>query len=160
LLPATTNTPAPVPTAPRVPTSSPTISDDIFEVKQRTIDPDANERECSDVLRALPQETAKEFEVSFEYGVESTSRDISDLIVEMESLILDFVATSVLRCAGVGSAQAVQLRSVGGGAIGYVGVVRIRFPEYGEVTSICERVWPCVTSLLSYLHLNVLTSHI
>jgi hypothetical protein len=141
---AMTSTSAPVPTAPRVPTSSPTISDDIFGVKQRTIDHDANERECSDALRALPQETVEEFEVSFEYGIESTSRDISDLIDEMESLILDFVATSVLRCTGDGNAQAVQLRSGGGGAVGYAGVVRIRYPEYGEVTSICEWVWPFV----------------
>jgi hypothetical protein len=143
-----------------LPTSSPTISDDIFGVKQRTIDPDANERECSDVLRAFPEETVKEFEVSFEYGIESTSKDVSDLIDEMESLILDFVATSALRCAGEGNAQAVQLRSGGKDAIGYAGVVRIRYPVYGEVTSISEWVSPFVTSLFSYLHLIFLQVHI
>lgn len=74
--------------------------------------------------------------MSFEYGIESTSKDVSDLIDEMESLILDFVATSALRCAREGNAQAVQLRSGGKDAIGYAGVVRIRYPVYGEVTSI------------------------
>jgi hypothetical protein len=81
--------------------------------------------------------SVEEFELSFVYGVESTNDDAS-FIDEMENLILDLVATSVLRCAGEGEAQAVQVRSR---AVDDVGVVRIRYPEHGEVTSICKSSW-------------------
>jgi hypothetical protein len=101
------------------------------------IDPEANERQCNDKMQTMSHEAVEEFELSFVYGIESTTED-AYFIDEMESLILDLVATSVLRCAGVGEAQAVQLRSRGGGLHDDVGVVRIRYPEDGEVTSICK----------------------
>jgi hypothetical protein len=110
-------------------------------------DPNTNQRQCDELLSALPQETVEEIELSFEYGVESTSEGIHRLIDEMDILVLDFLAMSVLRCAGEGKSEAVQLRSglEGGNAIGYMGVVRIRFAEYGNVSSICECVRAFVT---------------
>jgi hypothetical protein len=101
------------------------------------IDPEVNERHCNDKLRAMSHEVVEEFELSFVYGVEATTKDAS-FVDEMENLILDLVSTSVLRCAGEGEAQAVQLRSRG---VDDVGVVRIRYPEHGEVTSICKSSW-------------------
>jgi len=104
------------------------------------IDPEVNERQCNDNLHMMSREDAEEFEVSFVYGVESSSKYAS-FVEEMDSLILDLVATSVLRCSGEGEAQAVQLRSRGGGALGDVGVVRIRYPMQGGTTSICKYPW-------------------
>ena len=101
------------------------------------IDPEVNDRHCNDKLKMTSSEATKEFEVSFVYGVKSTTEDDS-FVDEMESLILDLVATSMLRCSGEGEAQAVQLRTRGGDVLGDVGVVRIRYPEYEGVTSICK----------------------
>ena len=83
------------------------------------IDPEVNERHCSDKLQTMSHEAFEEFELSFVYGVEATTEDAS-FVDEMENLILDFVATSVLRCAGEGEAQAVQLRSRGVDDVGVV----------------------------------------
>ena len=105
-------------------------------------DPNTKERQCDVFLSALPQETVEEIELSFVYGVESITEGIHSLIDEMDTLVLDFLAMSVLRCTGEEGVQAVQLRSglEGGNTIGYMGVVRIRFADYGSVSSICECV--------------------
>jgi hypothetical protein len=95
------------------------------------------ERQCSDdVLAAVLSEADEEFEVSFVYGLETSTDDASFIIDNMETMILDFVATSVLRCSG--DAQAVQSRSREGRELRGVGVVRVRYPEDGLRTSICK----------------------
>jgi hypothetical protein len=68
----------------------------------------------------------------------------------LESLILDLVAKSVLRCSNkehdvVSLVEAVQqLRATGVGEGGeimeYVGVVKIGYPRRGEVTTICKSI--------------------
>jgi hypothetical protein len=108
------------------------------------IDPEVNERHCNDKIQTTSHEAVEEFELSFVYGVEATT-EYASFVDEMENLILDFVATSVLRCAGEDEEQAVQLRSRG---VDDVGVVRIRYPEHGEVTSICKSSWFLHTSIL------------
>ena len=143
--PASGGTSAPVPATPTGLTSSPTLSDDIFDTT-RMIDLEANERHCNDKLETMFHEAFEEFELSFVYGVEATTEDAS-FVDEMENLILDFVATSVLRCAGEGEAQAVQLRSRG---VDDVGVVRIRYPKHGEVTSICKSLWFLHASIIDH----------
>ena len=86
----------------------------------------------------MTTEKTKEFEVSFMYGVESLSTDIIELTDDLENLILDIVATTVLTCAGEAGTHATQWRQRSKGAIEEMGVVRIRYPEYGEITSMCE----------------------
>ena len=132
-------------------TSAPVpLVDDIFDAnaEARMIDPEGydhldpvmNERQCNDdILEALMSEADEEFEVSFVYGLE-TSTDDALIIDNMETLILDFVATSVLRCSE--DAQAVQSRSREGRKLRGVGVVRVRYPEDGLRTSICKYLWP------------------
>ena len=135
-------------------TSAPVpLVDDIFnadtEAEARMIDPEGydhldpvmNERQCNyDILEALMSEADEEYEVSFVYGLETSTDDASFIIDNMETLILDFVATSVLRCSG--DAQAVQSRSREGRKLSGVGVVRVRYPEDGLRTSICKYLWP------------------
>lgn len=65
------------------------------------------------------------------YGVTSSSNDILEFIDELENIILDFVAMTMLTCAS-GS----KVLSEGG--IKELGVVIVCYPEYGETRSICE----------------------
>ena len=136
------------------PTNSPTEDDDIFgNIDVRMADPvghgnSAYERKCNNMLRSIPQDAIEEIEVSFAYGIESTTEDYDDLIEDLESLILDFIATSVLQCSDEseeGSSQvAAQLRKKRNGRkIGNddgddSSVVRISYPEYGQITTICK----------------------
>ena len=135
-------------------TTAPMV-DDIFGTEKRMIDPDqapnVHERKCDeDSLQSMPKGSVKEFEVSFVYGVESSSRDYSDYIDELETLILDYTATSVLRCPGgaVDASnvyQSVQVRKKRN-SDGYdddhdtatTSVVRIRYPEYGQITTMSK----------------------
>ncbi|KAL3826888.1 hypothetical protein ACHAXA_000856 [Cyclostephanos tholiformis] len=160
-LPPMSGSSAPVPTVPTALTSSPTLSDDIFDAKTRMIDPEANERHCNDNLKSISREASKEFEVSFVYGVESNSED-DTFVDEIESLILDLLATSMLRCSGEGEAQAVPLRTRGGEILGDVGVVRIRYPEYGKVTSIsnCDPVTSSQAQECAILNTKLLVTSI
>jgi hypothetical protein len=108
------------------------------------------ERQCSDdILAAVLSEADEEFEVSFVYGLETSTDDASFIIDNMETLILDYVATSVLRCS-----EAVQSRSREGRELRGVGVVRVRYPEDGLRTSICKYLWPMDLSLFKSRNSN------
>ena len=83
---------------------------------------------------------AEEFELSFVYGVMSSSPDANDFIDDMERLIVDFVATSMLRCAGDGSSETPQLlqlrkREDGKGGDEVTGVIRVRYHEQLGLTT-------------------------
>ena len=92
----------------------------------------------------MPEESQAEFELSFVYGVMSSTPDANDFIDDLERLIIDFVATSMLRCAGDGSSETPQLlqlrkREDGKGGDEVTGVIRVRYPEQlGLTTSICK----------------------
>lgn len=120
-------------------TTSPTLKmvDDIFNddlARVRRSGP-SYDRKCDAQLESEMNKATKEYEISFMYGVE-TNTDSYYFIDDLENLILDFVATSVLRCFGIGQ-QSVQLRRKDDEG-NFAGVTRIRYPEYGEVTSMCE----------------------
>lgn len=135
--------------------SSPAIStDDIFDnIPRSRIAPSnaTSVRQCTDIIQTLSSrgKPIDEFEVSFVYGVETLTEE-GTYIGNLESLILDLVAKSVLRCSNkeqvvVSSVEAVQqLRSAGVGEGGefmeYIGVVKIRYPRRGEVTTICKSI--------------------
>ena len=146
--------------APTILSSVPSVTpgDDIFN-EMRVIDPAAYERKCHDKLDALPYDektSGEEFEVSFEYGIESSSDDLEYIVEDMESLILDFMATSVLRCDSPTHQQQQQQQQQGVSSVVKLrrkngdgeedattadlenAVVRIRYPEFGEITSICK----------------------
>jgi hypothetical protein len=139
--------------------SSPALStDDIFDniPRSRIVPPNATTvRQCTDIIQTLSSrgKPIDEFEVSFVYGVETLTEDVS-YIGHLESLILDLVAKSVMRCDSnrekkdviQSSVEAVQqLRSAGVGEVGefieYVGVIKIRYPRRGEVTTICKSMY-------------------
>lgn len=121
--------------------------DDIFDV--RMSDPTAYERKCNEKLQSVPPESLNEFELSFGYGAEFRSSDeYDDIVDDLETMILDFVSTSLLRCSGdVDAQQSVKLRKRQAGGGGYVaveggssGIVRIRYPQYGQITKMSEYV--------------------
>jgi len=138
---------------------SPAIStDDIFDniPRSRIVPPNTTTvRQCTDIIQTLSSrgKPIDEFEVSFVYGVETLTEDVS-YIGHLESLILDLVAKSVMRCDSnreekdviQSSVEAVQqLRSAGvvgevGEFIEYIGVIKIRYPRRGEVTTICKSI--------------------
>jgi len=140
-----------LPTTSSAPSVEPTVfTDDIFNGidRLRESDPTAttthDERKCNERLRTIPQKNREEFELSFIYGVESTSNDYN-FIVDLERMILEFVATSVLRCPGDGgnvlpsSTKLRKREGDGGGAeVNVPSVVRIRYPKHGQITSMSE----------------------
>jgi len=111
------------------------ITDDIF-IELRNVNRGKNERKCN--TNNMPTESLKEFELSFMYGIESSSNDVYEYTDDMESLILDIVASTVLICASQSDAHISQRSKRLDGGIRDSGAVRIRYPEYGEITSICE----------------------
>jgi hypothetical protein len=66
------------------------------------------------------------------YGVESKSHQ-NFFISDLEDLFLDFLTTSVLRCAENVLHPSVQTRM--NRDVTDFGVIRIRYPERGEITS-------------------------
>lgn len=77
------------------------------------------------------------------YGIESTTTDIHLLVDDIERVLLDFVATSMLRCSwGTSESPPVLLRKqepndeVDGEFEG--GVVGIRYSGAEQMTTLCE----------------------
>lgn len=129
---------APLPSPVRLPfptTLSPT-ADDGFD-NLRVVDSRANERMCSDTIGLVPRERSDELVVAFRYEVEYNFTDIHDYIDDLESLILDFVAKSVLRCSRGNDPDAVQLRKLEEGTTKNIGVIGVRYPANGQITSTC-----------------------
>jgi hypothetical protein len=112
--------------------------DDIF-IDLRMVNQGSNERRCNGEIRRMTDEL-EEFELSFVYGVESSSHDVYEYTDDLENLVLDFVASTVLICAGESDTYTVPVpRSQHlAGEMRDLGVVRIRYPEYGEITTIGE----------------------
>lgn len=117
-------------------TPSPTVNG-VFG-NMRVADPAANERICSDTLRLIPEDGRDEFEVAFMYAVEYQSVDIHDHIDDLETLILDFVAKSVLKCAVATDSDVVETRKLGEAENAFEGFIGVRYPEFGQITSICK----------------------
>ncbi|KAL3770554.1 hypothetical protein ACHAWU_007826 [Discostella pseudostelligera] len=115
-------------------TPSPTVNG-VFG-NMRVADPAANERICSDTLRLIPEDGRDEFEVAFMYAVEYQSVDIHDHIDDLETLILDFVAKSVLKCAVATDSDVVETRKLGEAENAFEGFIGVRYPEFGQITSI------------------------
>jgi len=135
------------------------MEDDIFSL--RMVGPSANneyERKCTDDLRLISKDSIDEFEVSFVYGVESSEEDHGTYLDDLETLILDYIATSVLHC-GSDAHQSVQLRKKRSGGKVIVDdtshVVRIRYPEFGQITSVCKSFDDCLFSYSPDLSTNI-----
>ena len=99
------------------------------------------ERICgANNIRLVSKDRLDEVEIVFMYGVEYTSADIHDNIDDLETLILDSVAKSVLNCASVDNgADAVESRMIEEAAANAnEGVIGVRYPEFGPITSICK----------------------
>ncbi|KAL9187713.1 hypothetical protein ACHAXT_006091 [Thalassiosira profunda] len=110
------------------------IGDDVFS-DLRLTEPMTKERKCNDKLREVSRDNIDELEVSFVYAVETASDDDS-FVGDLEAVLLDFVAVSVLRCSEISKSQAVhKWRSRDSE---FNGVVRVRYPEFGELTSRSE----------------------
>ncbi len=118
-----------------VTTPTPTVIDMFGNL--RTADSASTERICSDTIRLVPVDRRDEFEVAFMYGVEYNSADIHDYVDDLENLILDFAAKSFLQCEGENEADAVDSRNLEAKNV-YEGVIGIRYPEFGKITSICK----------------------
>ncbi|KAL3763820.1 hypothetical protein ACHAWU_001880 [Discostella pseudostelligera] len=120
------------------PVGLPKDTDDVFD-DLRNVNRGKNERKCN---TNMPTESLKEFELSFMYSIESSSNDVYEYTDDMESLILDIVASTVLICASQSDAHISQRSKRLDGGIRDSGAVRIRYPEYGEITSIsdCDQI--------------------
>jgi len=108
------------------------------------------ERRCDERLqkRTTADENLREFEVSFAYAVEYTTSEARYLVNILEEIILDFVAASVLRCSGGDHLASARTRKSLNGHDATReearSVVRIRYPEEGEITSVssCDPTSP------------------
>jgi hypothetical protein len=123
------------PTVATVASSTPTIAsniitDDIFGDPQ-VRSSSTYDRRCSDVDPETRSNT-EEIAIRFVYGVESKSHQ-NFFISDLEDLFLDFLTTSVLRCAENVLHPSVQTRM--NRDVTDFGVIRIRYPERGEITS-------------------------
>ena len=130
------------PTPSSAPSMMPSLTDDLFgrvnplRISEVTSleSPTVYERKCDDELRNIPKEDVREFELPFVYGLESTSDSVDLLIQDLEEIIIDFVAISVLRCSSNGHAKSAKTGQRGaadgrgGGGASAAGVLRIRYP--------------------------------
>jgi len=99
------------PTVSSAPSPAPSVyTDDIFD-EFRRFDPVHYKRKCDEQLYEVMPERREEFELSFEYGVESARGDYHDYVEELEGLILDYLAASVLRCSSGGGSQRLRTSS-------------------------------------------------
>jgi len=94
-----------------MPTYSPSASEESVDLRMNH--PDIYERKCDDNPE-VSETDIDEYEVSFEYGVDSTSNTIH-FIDELGRMILDFLAISVMRCSETG-----QTRSQGGSVVSII----------------------------------------
>ena len=129
------------------PTNSPALSivpttpsdrmvDDIFidDFNLRRSGP-IYDRKCSDTMDSKLVDRADEFELSFVYGMESTTLT-DDSIEALETIILDYVSASSLKCFGNEDLPVQLLRREDG--ILTNGVIRVRYPQYGEITTVSK----------------------
>jgi len=99
------------------------------------------ERICDGLSSSVLKEISTEFDVTFVFGVETTTSSY-DYIDDLEIVVLDFVSASVLECID-DKEQSVQLLRRDD-TIPSRGVVRVRYPSQGKITTIarCESTLP------------------
>eukprot|EP00804_Cyclotella_cryptica_P010241 CCRYP_016705-RA/>CCRYP_016705-RA protein AED:0.19 eAED:0.19 QI:249/0.5/0.33/0.66/1/1/3/0/1773 len=111
-------------------------TDDIFGgMLKSTRSSPAYDRKCSNV-DIDTRMNAEEIEIKFVYGVETKTHK-QYFIDDMENVILDFLTTSVLRCAEDDLEPTIQPRMTNG--VFNFGVLRIRYPTNGEITSTTKK---------------------
>ena len=146
---ATSNVPSPsgsispraAPDQMQLPMTTPSPSVNEVFADLRVSSSATTERNCGvKNIGLVSKDRLDEVEIVFMYGVEYTSADIHDNIDDLETLILDSVAKSVLNCASVDNgADAVESRMIEEAAANAnEGVIGVRYPEFGPITSICK----------------------
>jgi hypothetical protein len=109
--------------------------DDIFGDPQKSVrSSPTHDRKCSNVDTNMRSDT-EEIAIRFVYGMETKSQG-DYLISDVEDLILDFLTTSVLRCTA-GVLQTSVKPRMNRDVIDF-GVIRIRYPGNGDITSISK----------------------
>lgn len=109
--------------------------DDIFGDPQKSVrSSPTHDRKCSNVDTNMSSDT-EEIAIRFVYGMETKSQG-DYLISDVEDLILDFLTTSVLRCTA-GVLQTSVKPRMNRDVIDF-GVIRIRYPGNGDITSISK----------------------
>ena len=102
----------------------PFVNGTVVVSELRMNSPDLYERKCDGLLPELSQE----YELSFEFAVESKHDIVADFVGDLESMILDFLSLSVLRCREDDS------------------VVRIRYPGRTTTMMNCDSTSPLAQS--------------
>ena len=113
-----TKLPTYTPTA--MPLSSSSIATKNSELRMNNNN-DSYDRKCDEQREV----NGEEYEVSFEYGIEVSSSTSFDIVDELQSLILDYITISMLRCSSNENKGSVE---------------RIRYPSSGEgrIITICK----------------------
>eukprot|EP00986_Skeletonema_menzelii_P006718 scaffold2550_cov153-Skeletonema_menzelii.AAC.6 len=120
------------PTETSMPSTSPTeFEDDLLEIRSG-ISP---ERNCLDKVEPELIDLSEEIEISVVYGVESTTADIF-FLDELEGLILDFLQISIMMCLE-GGERAPRVWKIDDQQ-DTAGVIRVRYPEIGEASTMCK----------------------
>jgi hypothetical protein len=141
------------PTGSLVPSSSPTeyIDDLLNDIIRSGPLP---ERSCLDKVDPKLIDMSEEIEISFVYGVESATADYF-FLDELEGLILDFLQVSIMMCSERGEQIAPRVWKIDDQQ-DTAGVIRVRYPEIGEASTMCKFDIQLVFSIYSLLCLNSL----
>jgi hypothetical protein len=145
------------PTGTNVPSSVPTeFVDDILQIRSASLP----ERSCLDKVDPTLIDLSEEIEISFLYGVESKTADYF-FLDELEGLILDFLQVSILMCLEDGKQAAPRVWKIDDQQ-DTAGVIRVRYPEIGEASTMCKfDMMQFASSMYSHLCLYLmLTSSI
>jgi hypothetical protein len=118
-------------------TSAPSITptefiDDLLQVRSGLLP----ERSCLDKVDPKLLDSSEEIEISFLYGVESKTADYF-FLDELERLILDFLQVSILMCLEDGEQVSPQVWKIDDRQ-DTAGVIRVRYPELGEASTMCK----------------------
>ncbi len=108
------------------------------------------ERSCDGSFSSLQEGIFTEFEVAFAFGVEVTTSSY-DYIDDLEIVVLDFVSASVLQCIGDTEKSLQLLRRED--TIPSHGVVRVRYPPLGKISSI-GKVQFCISAPFVFVLLS------
>lgn len=135
------------------PPSLPTgMVDDIFidDLGMRRSGP-LYERICGGLSSSVLKGISTEFDVAFVFGVETTTSSY-DYIDDLEILVLDFVSASVLECIDDEEQSLQLLRRED--TIPSRGVVRVRYPPQGKITSMGKVYYVIMTHTSPFCFYN------
>jgi hypothetical protein len=90
-------------------------------------------------------DSSEEIEISFLYGVESKTSDYF-FLDELEQLILDFLQVSILMCLEDGEQASPQVWRIDDRK-DTAGVIRVRYPDIGEASTMCKFDMQFVSSI-------------